>query len=93
MHGLEDVLSELDTGVSKGDAFEIDELALLQLHVYNWPLVAHDYNLSVLILLLDGDTWLRDGPLTRVDTLSQSDDGILLCNLESLFERLDGPLL
>ena len=50
---LEDVLEELDTGVRERYPFEVDQLTLLELHIDDRALVAHNYNLSVLVLLLD----------------------------------------
>lgn len=69
LHSLKDVLKQFDTRVSEGDSFEVDELSLLELDVDNGALVAHDYNLSVFVFLLDGESWLRNGSLACIYTL------------------------
>lgn len=75
------------------DPLECAQLALLELHVDDGPLVAHDDHLSVLVFLLDGETGLGDSAVTRINTLRQPNNRILLSNLERLFETLDGALL
>lgn len=69
LHGLQNVFEQLDTGVGERNPFEVDQLTLLELHVDDRALVAHNYNLSVLILLLDRQARLRDRPLACIDTL------------------------
>ena len=93
LHSLEDVLEELDTGVRERYPFEVDQLTLLELHIDDGALVAHNYNLSVFVLLLDRQAGLRDRPLTCVDALRQADNCVRLRNLQSFLERLDRPLL
>ena len=93
LHSLEDVLEELDTGVRERYPFEVDQLTLLELHIDDGALVAHNYNLSVFVLLLDRQAGLRDRPLTCVDTLRQADNCVRLRDLQSFLERLDRPLL
>lgn len=93
MLGFEDILLQLDARVSKGDSFEVDELALLELDIDNWPLVTHDDDLRSFVLLFNRNAWFRDWPFASVDAFSQPDDGVWLAYLERLFKTLDWPFL
>ena len=62
----------------KCNTFEIYKLASLELYIYNGTLVTKNNDLGIFVFLLNSQTRLSDGFLARVDTLSKSNDCVLL---------------
>ena len=71
----------------KDDSFEIYYFALFKHNIYNCTFTTHDYNLSVLVFLLNRQTCFSNGLIAWIYTLTESDDAIIVstvqCHLEA----------
>lgn len=83
---LLELLSKLDTGVSKDNALEVDNLTLLQLHVDDRLSVPNNNDLTLFVLLLNCQSRFGNSFLAGVDSSCQSNDAVLFSKVHGHLE-------
>jgi hypothetical protein len=90
--GLLELLRQLDTRVCENNSLEVDELTFLQFDIDDWTSISNDDDLGILVSLLNGETWLRDWLVARIDSLCEPNDAVLLSEVQSHFQLVNRTL-
>ena len=88
-----ELLRELYTGMCENDSLKVDELSLFELHVDNRTCVSNDDYFSILVSLFYCDAGFCDWLIAGINSLSKSDNTILLGEVKGHFKLIDWAFL
>ena len=90
---LFELLRKLYSGVSENDSLKVDKLSFFELHVDDWAGVTNDDYFSILVSLFYCDAGFCDWLIAGINSLSKSDNTILLGEVKGHFKLIDWAFL